>query len=120
MDSESRVPDGDDDGGVTLSLQDVPALSTEVRLRVLAGALDPDAPAASPDLVPSDGPGDGSDPAEPIAFLAAAPDDDLHGYGDHVPFSDQVPFGDHTAPDMAPDVAPDQHDHHADPDDDAW
>jgi hypothetical protein len=107
VEPDSRAPDGDDDGGVTLSLQDLPALSAEVRLRVLAGALDPDAPAAPLDLVPADGPDpDGADldPVEAAATLTADPEhsDDLFGYGDH-----DVPADLHESPPHDPDPADD-------------
>jgi hypothetical protein len=44
----------DDDDRDSFVLGDLPALPDDVRLRVLAGALDPDAPPAPLDLLPAD------------------------------------------------------------------
>jgi hypothetical protein len=72
-------PGGDDDGndeGVTLSLDDLPALPADVRLRVLANALDPDAPPAPLSLLPADPPGaDATDVGTGLTAGSAAHDD---------------------------------------------
>ncbi len=91
-----------------LSLDDHPDLPPEVALRVLAGALDPDAPPAPADLIPTDEPtveplGDDVTPGEPAAGDEPM-SDDLAGLtaGDDLP--------DWSVPDQDPGPDPDPDD----------